>query len=514
MKVISVEQMRELDRRTIEEYGTPGMVLMERAGFGSGETIVEYLSDNFYCGHVKRFVIICGKGNNGGDGYVVARYLHDNTDAEIVIYSVCELDQLGEDSRAHAELIVKSVTFSVKSEVTDSDFKTGDIIIDALLGTGISGDLKKPYDNYIRTVNASRLPVISLDIPSGLNGDDGEYHGDCIKADMTITMALPKLGLLKGHGPARCGLLRCIDIGIPDQYLSGLESDTDLFLMNDCAPLLKRIPMDSHKNSVGAVLVIGGSHEYFGAPFLTAVSALRTGAGMVRVAVPENIERIPDVPLSLILCKVKDNGKGYFSKESLPQILRLAAESDVIALGPGIGRHRDLVGFIREILKIDKPIVIDADALNVISDVPEIYLEKDSNILTPHPGEMKRLLEAFDLEWAIHDDKMTKALKLSQKIDSTIVLKGFRSVTSSPDGRMTVNASGCPALSTAGSGDCLTGIIAALAAKEEDSYKAAAGGVFIHGLAGEISSLGQRGLIADDLPDIIPAAMSRISPFA
>ncbi|MCP3966479.1 MAG: NAD(P)H-hydrate dehydratase [Lentisphaerae bacterium] len=514
MKVISVEQMRELDRRTIEDHGTPGMVLMERAGIGSGEKIVEYINDNLYGGHVRRFVIVCGKGNNGGDGYVVARYLYENTDAEVVIYSVCEIDKLGEDSRAHAELITKTVTFSVKKKLTDDDFKSGDVVIDALLGTGISGHLRKPYDNYIEVINNSGLPVVSLDIPSGLNGDDGEFQGNCIEADMTITMAFPKHGLIKEHGIESCGLLRCVDIGTPNEFADEIESDIDLFCASDCAPLIGRIPMDSHKNSVGSVLVIGGSHEYFGAPFLTAVSALRSGAGMVRVAVPENIERIPDIPLSLILCKVKDNGSGYFSTKSLPQIMELVAKSDAIALGPGIGKHRDLIGFVREILKTDKPLIIDADALNVISEVPEIYLEKDSNILTPHPGEMNRLLEAFDLEWSIHDDKMTKACKLSQRIDSTIVLKGFRSVIASPDGRVTVNSSGSPALSTAGSGDCLTGIIAAFASKEVDSYKVAASGVFIHGLTGEISHLGKRGMIADDIADLIPEAMRRVSPFA
>ena len=515
MKAISVEQMRELDGRSIKKAKIPGFVLMERAGFGCGEKIIEFIEDRIHFNHIKRFVILAGKGNNGGDAYVVARYLYENTDIEIIIYSICDLEKLGDDSKKHAGLIIEDVDYSIKKKLTDKDFRQGDVIIDGLLGTGATGSLRKPYDNWILTVNTSLLTVISLDVPSGLNADDGLIAENCIMADMTLTMALPKRGLVIRKGPEYCGLLRCVDIGVPQEYIDETESDFEVYFDCDAKKYLTRMPVKSYKNSVGSVLIIGGSQEYYGAPFLSALTAQRAGAGMVRVAVPESIERIPDVSLSLIVTKIKDNGNGYFGLESLKELKPLIDKSDVIVLGPGIGTERDTFLFVREILKSQKPLIIDADALNIIAESPEIYHKNDANILTPHPGEMKRLLEAFDLEHFNDQSRESKAEALAECLDSIIVFKGARTVTASPDGQITINSSGCPALATAGSGDSLTGIIAALNAKaREDYYAATAAAVFIHGMTGEISPFGNRGFIADDIHELIPEAMLRISAFA
>ena len=515
MKAISVQQMRELDQRAIKEAKIPAFILMERAGFNCGEKIIEFIEDRIHFNHVKRFVILAGKGNNGGDAYVVARYLYENTDIEVVIYSICDIEKLGDDSKKHAGLIIGNVDYSIKGKITDKDFYEGDIIIDGLLGTGISGSLKKTYANWIKTVNASFLTVISLDIPSGLNASDGSVKDDCIMADMTVTIASPKYGLVKGRGPEYCGLLRCVDIGIPQKYINEIESDFDIYFSCDAKKYLTRLPMKSYKNSLGSVLIIGGSKEYYGAPFLAALTAQRAGAGMVRVVVPESVQIIPDAALSLIITKIPDKGKGYFCLESLKELKSLIDKSDVIVIGPGIGTERDTFLFLREILKIEKTLIIDADALNIIAESPEIYHKNDSNILTPHPGEMKRLLEAFELEHFNDKTREEKAEALAECLDATIVFKGARTVTASPDGQITVNSSGCPALSTAGSGDSLCGIIAALNAKaHEDYYTATTAAVFIHGMTGEISPFGNRGFIADDIQALIPEAMLRISAFA
>ncbi len=515
MKAINVKQMCELDRRSIEEAKIPGFILMERAGLAGGEKIIEFIDERIHFTHVKRFVILAGKGNNGGDAYVVARYLYQNTDIEIIIYSICDLEKLGDDAKKHAGLIIEDVDYCIKKKLTDSDFRHGDIIIDGLLGTGVKGSLRKPYGNWIKTVNASLLTVVSLDIPSGLNADNGQLKDDCIMSDMTVTMALPKCGLVLGRGPEFCGLLRCADIGIPQKYVDETESDFEVCFASDAQKHLPRLPMKSYKNSVGSVLIIGGSKEYYGAPFLSALTAQRAGAGVVRVAVPESIERIPDAALSLIVTKIKDNGRGYFCLESLKELKPLIDKSDVLVLGPGIGTERDTFLFVREILKSQKPLIIDADALNIIAESPEIYQRKDSNILTPHPGEMKLLLEAFELEHFNDKSRERKAEALAECLDSIIVFKGSRTITASPDGQITINSSGCPALATAGSGDCLTGIIAALNAKaQEDYYTATAAAVFIHGMTGEISPFGNRGFTADDIHKLIPEAMLRISAFA
>ena len=515
MKAISVEQMRELDRRSIEEEKIPGFILMERAGFGCGEKIIEFIEDRIHFNHVKRFVILAGKGNNGGDAYVVARYLYENTDIDIIIYSICEIEELANDSKKHAGLIIEDVDYSIKKKITDKDFKQGDIIIDGLLGTGISGSLRKNYKDWIITVNKSLSTVISLDIPSGMDANNGYFKDNCIMADITLTMALPKRGLVLNKGTEYCGLLRCVDIGIPEKYINETESEFEIYFDCDAKKYLKRLPMKSYKNSVGSVLIIGGSKEYYGAPFLAALTAQRAGAGIVRVAVPESIEIIPETALSLIVTKIKDNSKGYFCLDSLKELKPLIDKSDVIVLGPGIGTERDTFLFVREILKTEKALIIDADALNIIAESPEIYHRNDSNILTPHPGEMKRLLEAFDLEHFNDQSRENKAEALAECLDATIVLKGARTVTASPDGQVTVNSSGCPALATAGSGDSLTGIIAALNVNaHEDYYEATAAAVFIHGLTGEISPFGNRGFIADDIHRLIPEAMLRISAFA
>ena len=517
MKAITVQQMRDLDRRTIEEAGVPGYVLMERAGFGCGEKIIEFIEDRIDFRHVKRFVILAGKGNNGGDAYVVARYLYENTDIEIIIYSICEIEKLGEDSAKHAGQIIDSVAYSVKKKLTESDFKKGDIIIDGLLGTGTKGSLRKPYDNWIQTVNRTSLTVVALDNPSGLNMDDGMIEDDCIMADITVTMALPKIGLVSGRGPEVCGLLRCVDIGIPDKYIEETESDLEVCFEEDASKFLPRLPAKSYKNSVGSVLVIGGSKDYYGAPFLAAIAAQRAGAGMVYVAVPQSIAKIPDTSLSLIVAEIDDDHKGYFCPDSLKdnKLKKLIEKSDIVILGPGIGVERDTFLFIQSLMKTDKPLVIDADALNIIAESPEIYIRNASNILTPHPGEMRRLLEAFDLEHFNDQSREKKAEALAECLDATIVLKGARTVTASPDGQITVNSSGCPALATAGSGDSLTGIIAAFNAKaQENYYQATATAVYVHGFTSEISPLGNRGFIADDINIILPEAMKRISPFA
>ncbi len=516
MKAISVNQMRELDRRTIEEAKIPGFVLMERAGFGCGEKIIEFIEDRINFNHVKRFVILAGKGNNGGDAYVVARYLYENTDIEIIIYSICDIEELSDDSRKHAGLIIGNVDYSVKEKITDSDFNKGDIIIDGLLGTGIKGSIRKSYKEWIMTVNSLFLTVISLDVPSGLDVDNGCFKTDeCIMADMTVTIGLPKYGLVKDKGIECCGLLRCVDIGIPKEYIDETKSDFDIFFACDAAKSLRKLPVESYKNSVGSVLIIGGSKEYYGAPFLAALTAQRSGAGMVRVAVPESIERIPDAALSLIVKRIKDNGKGYFCLGSLEEIKPLIEKSDVIVLGPGIGTERDTFLFVREMLKVQKTLIIDADALNIIAESPEIYHGSGSNILTPHYGEMKRLLEAFELEHFNDHSRLDKAEALAECLDATVVFKGARTVIASPDGQITVNSSGCPALATAGSGDSLTGIIAAFNAKaHEDYYMSTAAAVFIHGMTGEISPFGNRGLIADDIHELVPEVMLRISAFA
>ncbi len=512
MKIVTASQMRDLDLRTIAA-GTPGSILMERAGSGAATHILDFIS-RLDPVQVRRFVLLAGKGNNGGDAYVCARLLRQMTPHKITVYSVCELSSLQGDADRNAGKLPDGIEVIVKKQLAPADFHPGDIIIDGMLGTGINGKLKPPYDQWIPVVNQTCLPVISLDIPSGLNGDDGSVASAAIKADMTVIIGLPKTGLTIGAGPELCGILRLVDIGIlPDLTAKDLD-DVDMPFNADIAPRLGRIAPQVHKNSRGRLLIAGGSGKYCGAPFLCAAAAARTGAGYIRLALPRSVDiHVAPWP-SLVLNRLADDKMGSFSDESIPAMGELLNRSDAMVIGPGLGNARSLVKFMNYISTCKLPIVFDADALNMIAEVPELYLGKDSNILTPHPGEMKRLLSAFSLDEYQDQDRTNQARALADATDSTIVLKGHRTIVCSPDGRLSINSTGTPALAKAGTGDSLSGMIDTFAAQGFDPFEAAETAVYIHGLAGELSPYGMRGLRPEDLIDLIPVAMKHISPFA
>jgi hydroxyethylthiazole kinase-like uncharacterized protein yjeF len=506
MKVVSVEQMRSLDERTIKEAGIPGEELMQRAGDGAGDAIMEFIS-KLPPEHVKRFVILAGKGNNGGDAYVVAKYLHENTHIPVELYSVSPVSDLKGDALLHAQRLPEYIP--VLQEMFE--LQKGDIVIDGLLGTGTKGALRPPYDKIIQTVNESEVPVISLDLPSGMNGDDGTVTSDALQADLTIAMGLPKKGFLLGDGPELCGIIRCVDIGIPQSYIDEILSDYEMTFACDVKSL-KRRPMGSYKSLNGHLLVIGGSCDYHGAPLLAAEAAMRSGAGFVTVCVPESADiSTPDMH-SLIFRRIPDSGNGTFSIASIPEINQLAEKADVIVVGPGISTAPEVCSMLGEVLKIDKPMVIDADALNIISDNTDMLDRKNITVLTPHPGEMKRLIKGFALQTP--EDRIEAAKNLASRTGAVIVLKGNRTVISSPEGEIRINGSGTPALATAGSGDVLSGMIGAFIAQGEDEFQATVDSVFIHGRCGEYNGLGIRGTTADDLIDLIPEKMIEISPFA
>ncbi len=513
MKVISVEQMRELDMRTIQEFGTSGSVLMERAGIGSGKIILDYLKEIDFR-HIKRFVLLAGKGNNGGDVYVIAKYLFEQCiDCTVTIYSICPLSDLKGDAKHHAEIIPDNISVEVKEKLCPDDFKKGDIIIDGLLGTGFKGKLRIPYDNWISVVNKSGLPVIAVDIPSGLNGDTGIVSEMAVKADLTITMAQPKKGLIVKHGVEYCGRIEVVDIGIPEEYVDSIENTIDLYCGKDAYSVINRTPANSHKKSLGSVLIIGGSKLYQGAPFLAGKAALRSGAGLVTVAVPKNAGILNAGIFSLITRRINDSGIGFFTKESTDEILNLVKSVDVVVVGPGISDNQSSLEMIESIMDLNMPVVFDADALNLIAKNPEILQKKPNFIFTPHPGEARRLANGFGLINFKNEDRISQAKSLQGALGGIVILKGHRTLVADKK-EISINASGTPALATAGSGDVLTGILAANLALNLDLFTASCFSVYLHGLTGEITPHGIKGTIADDLIDLIPTAHKKISPFA
>lgn len=501
MKVFDVETMRNLDRMTIENDLVSGKILMERAGFGAGEIILNYMN-KFDPSFFRRFLIICGSGNNGGDGFVISRYLANHCKSEIIVYMVGKIDEnKSPDAAFHASLIPESVKVE---DVENYDPEMGDVTVDCLLGTGFKGPLKPLYNMIIKKVNSSPGRVVSIDIPSGLNGNDGTFAGTAVKADLTISIAYPKIGIFRNDGPSYSGSLKNVDIGISDRNMEPL---LDALFIDDIRRIMPRISLDSHKNSRGSVLVAGGSALYGGAVFLSGEAALRAGAGLCRIVTP-NCD-VTSRRLSLI---VRHSGEknGYLGRENFADIREDMEKSDSIVLGPGIGTDERTVTFVELMLNVNKKMVIDADALNLISSNRHIWKNGEGRVLTPHPGEMKRLLKGFGLEHVLTENRHLQALELAKVTDSIVILKGFHSIIAAPDGRFRVNTSGNSNLATAGSGDSLTGVIAAFMNHPfKDLYDAASAAVFVHGLAGELSGYGC-GTIGDDLPELIAAACKMV----
>lgn len=508
MKSYSAARMRALDRRTIEEYGIPGTTLMENAGTALTRAVLRF-SAGF---DSPEFVILAGKGNNGGDAFVTARQLHQSG-RPVHLFMTARPDELTGDAAEMFEAMPQALKNGARFEFSADDIPEQAVIIDGLLGTGIRGEVREPSASWIRLVNASNAPVIASDIPSGLNADDGTaaHH---ITADLTVTMAGVKTGMLVEQGPAASGRIEIARIGIPDDYLEEAGDGFPVFSLSDARKMLHREPFDTFKNRRGHLAVVGGSRNYAHAPFLSAEAALRTGSGLVSLLLPETAEIHCIVRKALILRRLPVNGAPAFNAVSLPELEPELENKTALAVGPGMMDRPESVPFLYKLILTNLPLVLDADALNLIAQNPALLESHgESVILTPHPGEMRRLQTAFGLDG--QKTRIEQALDLAIRTGCTVILKGCRSVVASPDGSYSLNLSGCPALATAGSGDTLTGICGSFLAQGYSAYDAARLGAYVHGLAGELlSPCGSRGVIADDLASAAARAIHRILPTA
>ena len=508
MKSYSAARMRALDRRTIEEYGIPGTTLMENAGTALTRAVLRF-SAGF---DSPEFVILAGKGNNGGDAFVTARQLHQSG-RPVHLFMTARPDELTGDAAEMFEAMPQALKNGARFEFSADDIPEQAVIIDGLLGTGIRGEVREPSASWIRLVNASNAPVIAIDIPSGLNADDGTaaLH---ITADLTVTMAGVKTGMLVEQGPAASGRIEIARIGIPDDYLEEAGDGFPVFSLSDARKMLHREPFDTFKNRRGHLAVVGGSRNYAHAPFLSAEAALRTGSGLVSLLLPETAEIHCIVRKALILRRLPVNGAPAFNAVSLPELEPELENKTALAVGPGMMDRPESVPFLYKLILTNLPLVLDADALNLIAQNPALLESHgESVILTPHPGEMRRLQTAFGLDG--QKTRIEQALDLAIRTGCTVILKGCRSVVASPDGSYSLNLSGCPALATAGSGDTLPGICGSFLAQGYSAYDAARLGAYVHGLAGELlSPCGSRGVIADDLASAAARAIHRILPTA
>lgn len=494
MKARTGAEMRELDRRAIGEYGIPGIRLMEQAGAAAADC-AELLARPF---RFPDFLLLAGKGNNGGDVFIAARLLAEKG-FPCRLFMTAPAEELSGDAAEAFRRLPDQLKHSCKHDFTERDISPESVIVDGILGTGIKGAPRPPADRWIRTVNDSGQPVLSVDIPSGLDSETGDASC-CVRADMTATFAAFKRGMFYGKGPEMCGTVRLFPIGFPKTLLQEeTGGDTELFTEYDFRAAFRKDSANVHKGCRGTVLVAGGSSDYPGAPGLSAVSALRGGAGIVILLLPGGVKPGP-LPNALIVRNVSCGGTGKWTSAGCGGIAASSEKADAVVFGPGMTADPCGIECLKTVLSLKKPTVLDADGLNLLAAHPHIRrLLHDKVILTPHPGEMKRLQSAFGLSQ--EGLRREQAAELARFAGCTVVLKGQYTVTAAPDGSTTLNTSGTAALATAGSGDCLSGLCGAFLANGYSPALAARMAVFLHGRAGErAAAAGTRGVIADDLP--------------
>lgn len=508
--------MGEIDRLASREYFIPSMVLMENAGLRVVESIRRYFGGT---ARGKRVLIFAGKGNNGGDGLVVARHLH-NEGAEVKVFLLARPEELRGDPRTNLEIYQKmgGKVFPLLEhnhlQRADIALLYADLVVDAIFGTGFKGAALGIGGEVIDLINKAGKPVVAVDLPSGLEADTGRFHGPCIRATWTVTFALPKLGLVLEPGASVTGRLEVADIGIPRQLIESRGLKVHLVNAEWCRLYLKPREATAHKGTFGHVLVVGGSRGMTGAVALAAMGAVRAGAGLVTAAVPRSAQDIVAAQAKEIMTYgLPETAGGTLSREALPLILGLLGKCQVLAIGPGLSRDPSTTLLVRELLpQVRCPVVIDADALNALAEEPEWLYEpnKVEIVLTPHPGEMARLKGTTAAK--IQENRLATATEAAREWQVVVLLKGARTLIACPTGEVYINPTGNPGMATGGSGDVLTGIVAGLVAQGLSTDVAAALGAYLHGAAGDYAMLvrGQRGLVAGDLLSFLPRVLRQL----
>jgi NAD(P)H-hydrate epimerase len=467
MKAVTTEQIRQLDQRTIAA-GTPGEVLMERAGYAVARTAVEFLKRH----DSRSALLFAGKGNNGGDAIVAARHLA-GAGCHATLVLLCPRGELQGDSLTHFRKLA-----GVEVVEWPGELPAAGVVVDGLLGTGLKDEVREPYAAATKFINALRLPVVAIDIPSGLDSDTGEVHGVCVRADVTVTMGLPKIGLLKPAAADFVGRIEVADIGFPRQFVDEIQTDVELITRADI--VLPERRRTAHKGDFGHLLVVAGSEGYTGAPVICAHAAARTGVGLVTLAVPREIYAI--VASS---CPPEVMPRPVTFDELSPNYL---SQFDAIAIGPGLGQKPEVQKAVwRLVTSAATPMVVDADALNALAQgVAALKKVHARMVVTPHPGEMGRLVGKSAKE--VQADRWEIARGFAQEYGVVTVLKGAGTVVADRSGKLWINSTGNPGMAKGGMGDALTGIIGALLAQGLDPLDAARAGVFVHGLTGDLAA--------------------------
>jgi ADP-dependent NAD(P)H-hydrate dehydratase / NAD(P)H-hydrate epimerase len=505
--VLHSKQMQAADRAAIAS-GVPSIELMENAAAALVSEIRSAYPD------ARRVAVVCGPGNNGGDGLAAARRLTAEG-CSLSVFTLRAPEQYRGDAAENlarareAGLEVRSVEGRLRRLARE--LASHDIVLDALFGTGLTRALEGDAARMVAAINASGRPVVAADLPSGLSADSGELLGPCVAADVTVALAAAKHCHVLAPARSRCGRVIVEDIGISRRILERQKTSLRMTEENDIAAALPRRRPDAHKGDAGRLAILAGSRGKTGAAILAARGALRAGAGLVTVFCPEPLDLVVVSALAEAMTRRLPQDDGVLSAEAARPAADAIADLDAAAVGPGLGSGEGVVAVLRRIFSSKLPLVCDADALNAFAGHPEAFRRRPATVLTPHPGEAARLLGTTTRR--VQSNRLAAAQKLAQAARAVVILKGAGSLIATPSGRVTVNPTGTPLMATAGSGDVLTGAVGALLAAGMEPETAAITAAYLHGAAGERleERLGDAGLLASELADAIPEVRKELS---
>ena len=512
IKVVTAKEMQELDRRAVVEYGIPSLVLMENAGAETARALVTAYPA------ASRVAVLCGRGNNGGDGFVVARHLlNRGTTVETLL--LARRHDIKGDARVNLEILEKMGGAPV--EVTGADglaalpqrISRADVVVDALLGTGAQGPARDFLAEVIEAVNRAARPVVSVDLPSGLSADDPEPPGPAVRAALTVTFALPKRCLLLYPAAGHAGTVRVVDIGLPADLCRDPALTLGLLEAADAAAAFPPRDAAAHKGSFGHVLVIAGSVGKTGAAALASLAAQRVGAGLVTLAIPASLNDVMEIKLTEVMTEpLPETEARSLGLPALERLVRLAEGKSAVAIGPGLSTHPSTQKLVRELLpSLRLPVVLDADGINALAGQAQLLAGAGGPIiLTPHPGELSHLLGVARDE--VLRQRLCLVPEVASRFNVTLVLKMARTLIASGARETVIVPTGNPGMATGGTGDVLTGLIAGLLAQGADLGLAARAGAYVHGLAGDLAAerLGQEAMLAGDLLECVPEAIRRV----
>jgi NAD(P)H-hydrate epimerase len=507
MRISTVEQMHELDRRAIERYGIEDILLMENAAHALYFAILKHMGNP----RGKKFVAFAGPGNNGGDAITLSRKLYSNG-ADVKIYLMSSPDKYRGAARANYDIATRIgipiENFEGDNALVRYEVEKADAVIDGILGTGISRPVEGKYADAIRIINESSKLIFSVDIPSGISGNTGKIMGIAVKADYTVTFGLPKIGNILYPGYEHCGKLYVSHISFPP---SNYEDEKINVFINEPIPLPSR-KKDGHKGTFGDTLFVAGASRYYGAPYFAALSFLKAGGGYSRLATAKSV--VPFIGgqgREIVYHPLEETEEGSISYSAKGEILKIAENVDFVVLGPGTSLNDRTQKLILDLIEnIEKPMLVDGDGLTALSKDLNVIEDKENVVITPHPGEMARLTGKSVQE--ILDNRIETAREFATNYGVIVVLKGAHSQIAMPDGKVYINMSGNSGMATAGSGDVLSGTIPAMYGIGFNFKDAVRMGVFVHGLAGDIAAeiKGEDGITARDIMEALPQAMKRL----